>query len=320
MAYKILIPQAISAEGIELLESYGYEIKMGSGPLEENLIKDVVDCDAILLRTAPCTKAVLKAGKKLKIVARHGAGYNNVDLEAAAKLGIWTTNAPDSTTNTVAEFTLGAILAISKKIFLLNQKIKSGDFFFKNNNKGMDLAKKKLGIVGFGRIGQRIAHKAYYGLDMEILAFDPLGKAIRTPDYVKLCGWDEIFKEADIISLHMPYTGDNSGCVGKNEFKNMKESAYFVNCARGEVVDEKELIKALKTNEIFGAFIDVFEVEPPSQDNPLLSMDNVVVTPHMASNTDECMMLMATQAASEIIRVLSGEQPNWPVNKPKKKD
>lgn len=319
MSHKILIPQAVAKEGVELLTSYGFEVKMGSGATEADLIKDVVDCDAILLRTAPCTEAVLKAGKNLKIVARHGAGYNNVDIEAAAKLGIWATNAPDSTTNTVAEFVIGALLSLSKKTFLMNKAIKNNDFFFKNTHKGIDLAGKKLGIVGFGRIGRKVAHKAYHGLDMKILAYDPFATKENCPDYVTICDWETIFKEADIISLHMPLTKDNIGCVGMTEFKNMKKSALFINCARGEVVKENELIDALQNEEITGAFIDVFEQEPPSMDNPLLSMDNVIVTPHMASNTEECMMLMAVQAASEIIRVLSGEAPNWPVNKPVKK-
>lgn len=316
MKYKVLIPQAISKEGVELLESHGYEVIMGSGITEENLVKDVIDCDAILLRTAPCTKAVLEAGKRLKIVARHGAGYNNVDIQTASELGIWVTNSPDSTTNTVAEFTLGAILTISKKIVLMNKEMKKGNFFFKTNNKGIDLSGKKLGIVGFGRIGRRVAYKAYHGLDMEILAYSPSATKENSPEYVTVCDWDTIFKESDIISLHMPYTENNAGCVGAKEFNNMKSSAYFINCARGEVVNEKALISALKSGKIAGAFIDVFEVEPPNINNPLLSMDNVVVTPHMASNTEECMMLMATQAASEIVRVLTGEIPNWPVNMP----
>ena len=115
MALKVLIPQDVAEEGKQLLRDCGYEIKMGSGAAEEDLIRDVVDCDAILLRTAPVTRAVLEAGKNLKIVARHGAGYNNVDLEAADELGIWVTNAPDSTTNSVAEFTLGAIIAVAKR-------------------------------------------------------------------------------------------------------------------------------------------------------------------------------------------------------------
>ena len=313
MALKVLIPQDVAEEGKQLLRDCGYEIKMGSGAAEEDLIRDVVDCDAILLRTAPVTRAVLEAGKNLKIVARHGAGYNNVDLEAADELGIWVTNAPDSTTNSVAEFTLGAIIAVAKRSFLLNKN----NFFYKNTHKGVDLIGKKLAIIGFGRIGRAVAKKAHDGLEMELIAYDPYAKPETIPDYVTLVDWETAFKTADFVSLHMPLTKDNRGFIGRKEFEMMKPDAYFVNCARGEVVNEPELIQALNEGQIAGAFVDVYEQEPPVVDNPLLSMENVSVTPHMASNTVECMRLMATQAASQIHKVLSGGQPDWPVNHPK---
>lgn len=317
MAQKVLIPQDVAEEGKQMLRDCGYEIKMGTGASEEDLIRDVVDCDAILLRTAPVTSAVLEAGKNLKIVARHGAGYNNVDLEAADRLGIWVTNAPDSTTNSVAEFTIGAIIAAAKRTFLLNQAIKADNFFYKNTHKGVDLRGKKLAIIGFGRIGRAVAKKAYNGLEMEILAYDPHAKPETVPAYVSLVDWETAFQTADFISLHMPLTKDNRGFIGKKEFEMMKPEAYFINCARGEVVNEPELIQALKEEQIAGAFVDVYNQEPPAADNPLLFMENVSVTPHMASNTIECMRLMATQAASQIHKVLSGEQPDWPVNHPK---
>lgn len=317
MALKVLIPQDVAEEGKQLLRDCGYEIKMGSGAAEEDLIRDVVDCDAILLRTAPVTRAVLEAGKNLKIVARHGAGYNNVDLEAADELGIWVTNAPDSTTNSVAEFTLGAIIAVAKRSFLLNKAIKENNFFYKNTHKGVDLMGKKLAIIGFGRIGRAVAKKAHDGLEMELIAYDPYAKPETIPDYVTLVDWETAFKTADFVSLHMPLTKDNRGFIGRKEFEMMKPDAYFVNCARGEVVNEPELIQALNEGQIAGAFVDVYEQEPPVVDNPLLSMENVSVTPHMASNTVECMRLMATQAASQIHKVLSGGQPDWSVNHPK---
>ena len=318
MAYKVLIPQDIAVEGKQALIDAGFEIKMGSGASEEDVIRDVDDCDAILLRTAPVTRKVLQAGKKLKIVARHGAGYNNVDLETADELGIWVTNAPDSTTNSVAEFAIGAIIAAAKRTFLMNQVIKVGDFFYKNNHKGIDLKGKTLSVIGFGRIGRELAKKAYYGLEMNILAYDPYAKPESIPSYVTLVGWETAFSQADVVSLHMPLTKENHGFIGEKEFRMMKKSAYFVNCARGEVVNEPALIQAMKDDEIAGVFTDVFNQEPPSADNPLLQMENVSVTPHMASNTEECMKLMATQAASQIIKVLNGEQPDWPVNHPGK--
>ena len=226
MALKVLIPQDVAEEGKQLLRDCGYEIKMGSGAAEEDLIRDVVDCDAILLRTAPVTRAVLEAGKNLKIVARHGAGYNNVDLEAADELGIWVTNAPDSTTNSVAEFTLGAIIAVAKRSFLLNKAIKENNFFYKNTHKGVDLMGKKLAIIGFGRIGRAVAKKAHDGLEMELIAYDPYAKPETIPDYVTLVDWETAFKTADFVSLHMPLTKDNRGFIGRKEFEMMKPDAW----------------------------------------------------------------------------------------------
>lgn len=316
MGYKVLVPQPVAQEAIEDLENYGYVVKMGRGAKEEDLIWDVGDCDAILLRTAPCTRAVLEAGKKLKIVARHGAGYNNIDLEAASERGIWVTNTPDATTNSVAEFTLGAIIMAAKRTTLFIEALKRDDFFFKYTNKGSDLIGKTLGIVGLGRIGCAVAKKAYYGLGMRILAYAPTAKEENISDYVKQVSWDELFSQSDFVSLHIPARKENQGCVGEKEFSLMKENAWLINCARGEVVNQKALTMALEKKEIAGAFLDVMESEPFAISDPLFGMNNVVITPHIASNTEECMRLMATQAAGQIHKVLSGQKPDWPVNTP----
>lgn len=316
MAYKVLIPQAVAQEGVDFLTQHGYEVKNGTGAAEADLVRDVEDCDAILLRTAPCTRAVLEAGKKLKIVARHGAGYNNVDLKAAEELGIYVTNAPDSTTNTVAEFTIGAMIVAARNMFPLSAAMKNDNFYYKNSHKGVDLAGRTLAVVGFGRIGRAVAKKAHDGLGMNILAYDPYADPSSVPEYATLVDWDSAFSQADVVTVHMPLTADNAGCIGKKEFDMMKTDALFVNCARGEVVDEAALIAALEQHSIRGAFTDVYNTEPPAVDNPLLHLENAAVTPHMASNTEDCMILMAVQAASQIDKVLSGQKPDWPVNRP----
>lgn len=316
MAYKVLIPQDIAVEGKEYLLKRGYEVKMGSGVTEEDLIRDVADCDAILLRTAQITREVLESAKHLKIVARHGAGYNNVDLAAAEELGIWVTNAPDSTTTSVAEFTIGAMVAAAKKTFFMSGKMKEGDFFYKNSHKGVDLAHKTLSVIGFGRIGKEVARKAHAAFDMKIVAYDPYVNLETVPEYVKMAEWDEAFSEGDFVSLHMPLTNTNRGTVGNKEFVKMKDTAFFINCARGELVNEEDMAEAVKNNLIAGVFTDVLCQEPPNPHNQLLSLEDVIVTPHMASNTEECMILMAVQAASQIDLVLSDENPVWAVNKP----
>ena len=316
---RVFIPQDVAIEGKKYLTERGYEIKMGNGTTEADLIRDVADCDAILLRTAKITRKVLEAGKNLKIVARHGAGYDNVDLQAASELGIYVTNTPDATTNSVAEFTLGAIIAVTKRTFLMNRALLDGNFSYRNSHKGIDLQGRTLAIIGFGRIGRCVARKAHFGLEMNIIAYTPHNTPENNthdniPDYVKSVSWEEALSTADVVSLHMPANESNMGCFGAKEFAMMKNTAFFVNCARGELVKEHELAKAIESGEIAGAFVDVYSPEPPEADNPLLKLKNVSATPHIASNTEECMALMAVQAASQIHKVLSGEKPDWLVN------
>lgn len=317
MKKTVLIPQAVAKEGVEYLEKCGYSIKYCSKWDEENLINDVKGCDAILLRTAVASRSVIESEPNLKIVARHGAGYNNVDLKAAEENGVYATNCPLATSGSVAETTIGLLLALSKRFFEVSKAFRNDDFYFKNTHKGVDVEGKTLGLIGFGGIARMVAKKAALGLDMKIIAFDPYANPETIPDYVTLVSRDEVFKNADFISLHTLLTDETYRSVGLKEFSLMKKSAYFINCSRGEVVNEKELIKALEDGLIAGAAIDVFDPEPPSMDNPLFEFENVILTPHSASNTEECMIRMAVQAAMEIHKVLSGEKPNWPVNNPK---
>lgn len=315
MAKKILIPQAVAQEAVERLKKQGYEIKMGSGAEEADLIRDVTDCEAILLRTAPCTRAVLEAGKNLKIVARHGAGYNNVDLKAADELGIWVTNTPDATTGPVAEFTIGAMITAARKFYAMTASLKRNDFFYKYDHKGTGLAGKTLGIIGLGRIGSCVARKAHFGLDMKILAYV---RHPRTdlPDYIEQVDFETLLRESDFVSLHVPGSKENENLIGEEALDQMKPTAYLINCARGEVVDEDALVKALQEKKLAGAFLDVMKKEPFDLEHPLLSMENVSVTPHIASNTPECMKAIACDAASQIELVLRGEKPEWAVNHP----
>ncbi|WP_418451941.1 hydroxyacid dehydrogenase [Candidatus Ventrimonas sp.] len=319
MAKKVLIPQAVAQEAVDELKKNGYEIKMGSGAEEADLIRDVADCEAILLRTAPCTRAVLEAGKNLKIVARHGAGYNNVDLQAANELGIWVTNTPDATTGPVAEFTIGAIIAAARRFYLLSDFMRKNDFFYKYNHKGSDLAGKTLGVVGVGRIGSCVAKKAHFGLDMKILAYDARPGRTDLPEYIKQVDLETLLKESDFVTLHVPGCKENENMISTKELTMMKSTAYLINCARGEVVDEDALANALRNKEIAGAFLDVMKEEPFNLNHPLFSMEDVSITPHMASNTIECMKAIACDAASQINLVLKGEIPSWPVNHPVEK-
>ncbi|MGE4284365.1 MAG: hydroxyacid dehydrogenase [Clostridia bacterium] len=318
MGFKVLVSQNVSQVGIDYLLKRGYEIKMASGDTEEQIIKDVGDCDAVLLRIAPYSAKVLKTAKRLKVIARHGVGFDCIDISAAEELGIWVCIAPLSNANTVAEHTIGFILALARRITLIDKAFRNGDFEIRNRLKGMDLEGKTLGLVGVGRIGTLVAKKAALGLGMKVIGYDPYITKDKMLSEIELVdNIETIFKNADFVSLHLPANTETNHIIGKKYFEMMKSSAFLVNCSRGEVINEVELIQALKNKVIAGAALDVLEQEPPEKDNPLFELDNVIVSPHNAGVSEESSIRMALHPAMEIDKVLSGNRPQWPVNNPK---
>ncbi len=320
MAYRVLIPQDVAQSGKDYLRERGYEIKMGSGITAEAIAADVADCDAILARTAPFPARVFEAGKKLKVISRHGVGYDNIDVTKATELGIWVTFAPESNANTVTEHTIGCILTLARNFIQLDRETRMGNWGVRDKLLGTDLAGKVLGIVGLGKIGRRVAHKASHGLEMKVVGYDPFLNPGQIAEFAAPApSMEEVFSVADFVTLHIPGGASNKGAVGKKQFALMKKTAFFINASRGDVVVESDLIDALRNGTIAGAAIDVYEKEPPQEDNPLLSMSNVLLTPHNASQTRECMIRMALHAAQGIDEVLSGKRPTWPVNHPLKR-
>ena len=176
MAYRVLIPQDVAQPGKDYLRERGYEIKMGSGITAEAIAADVIDCDAILARTAPFPAKVFEAGKKLKVISRHGVGYDNIDVARATELGIWVTFAPESNANTVAEHTIGCILSLARNFIHLDRETRAGNWGIRDKLLGTDLSGKVLGVVGLGKIGSRVAQKAARGLDMKVVGYDPFLK------------------------------------------------------------------------------------------------------------------------------------------------
>jgi D-3-phosphoglycerate dehydrogenase len=242
-------------------------------------------------------------------------GVDNIDLEAATRLGIWVTNAPESNSNSVAEHVIGLIIACARNTIRCDREFRDGNFEIRNQLIGMDLEGKTLGILGLGRIGTLVAKKASLGLDMKVVGYDPYISADRVaPEIQKIDNWDQVFKTCDFVTLHLPSTSETRGIVGKRELSLMKSSAYLINAARGEIVNEAELVEALKAEQIAGAGLDVFEKEPPDRDSTLLTLDNVVLSPHNAALTEESMIRMAIHAARGIDEVMSGNRPSWPVN------
>ncbi|HWR31788.1 MAG TPA: hydroxyacid dehydrogenase [Negativicutes bacterium] len=313
MGRKVLIPQGVATEGEKYLLDRGYEIVKSDGISVEALKAAVVDCDAILARTTEFPAAVLEAGKKLKVIARHGVGINNIDVATATRLGIQVTFTPLANSNTVAEQTISMLLALSRNLLYIDKMFRQGNWGIRDQVKGFDLEGKTLGIAGLGRIGSLVAKKAG-ALDMNLIGYDPFIDKSRIPANMKMVNsLEEIFAQSDFVTLHMPY---EKKLVGKALFDLMKPTAYFINLSRGEVVFEQDLVEALRNKKIAGAALDVFEPEPPDiANNPLFTMENVILTPHNAALTVEATIRMAVHAAQGIDEVLSGKTPTWPANK-----
>ncbi len=315
MKYKVLIPEKVADAGSQYLLDQGYEVKLGSGNSADIIKEEVKDCHAILARTADLPAEVLEAGTELKVIARHGVGVDNIDIEAATRLGIQVTNAPESNGISVAEHTIGFIIAIARNFVLHDRELRGANFGIRNQLVGSDLEGKVLGIIGTGRIGRLVAKKAVGGLDMKAIGFDPYADAATISGIEMFDTIEEVLERADFVSLHIPATDETIDLIGGKELALMKPTAFLINAARGGIVNEGDLAAALAEKKIAGAALDVFAAEPPDYSNPLFKADNIIVTPHSAALTWESMDRMALHAAQGIHDVLSGKPPRWPINK-----
>lgn len=317
MTYTVLIPEDVSAKGKDYLRERGYEIKMGRGSGEDTITQDVVDCDAILVRNAHYTRRIMEAGKKLKVIARHGTGVDNIDLEAASELGIQVVNGPAANIDSVADYTLALMLALNTDIFTCDRRTRAGDWEYRKSIPRREFAENTVGIVGFGRVGRAVAQRVLVGFNCRTLYFDDFAKDV--PGHAKLsraASLAQLLAEADIVSLHVPSLPETRGMIGERELAMMKRSAVLINCARGDVCDEPALIRALQGKNIAAAALDVYAREPLPADSPLLKLDNVILTQHCAGLSVSSVERMALFAAQGIDEVLSGKTPTWPVNTP----
>ena len=314
MSYRILLPQEIMKEGREYLESRGYELIIGSGMEEEDIIRDIPDCDAIIVRLSKMSERVFDAAKKLKVVARHGAGYDTVDLHAAKRHGVTVLNAPTANSMSVAELTIFFMLHCSRNFSLVSQKMLEDYYQAKLRTPKVELDGKTLGLIGVGNIGSRVAIKALHGFNMKVIAYDPYKTAEQVPEGVELTqDFNRIFKESDFVSLHCPATEETFDFVGEKQFSQMQPTAYFINTARGKLVDEKALYHALSTCQIAGAGVDVLKTEPFDPADPIFTLSNIVIAPHIGAATKEATDRASLHSAVGIDEVLSGKKPSWPV-------
>jgi D-3-phosphoglycerate dehydrogenase len=301
----VLVAEELSPAGIALLES-DLEVRHTDGADRAGLLLAVADVDAVIVRSATkIDAAVFAAAPRLRVVARAGVGLDNVDVEAATKAGVMVVNAPTSNIVTAAEHAIALLLSTARNVPQGHSALKQGEWK-RSKYTGVELQEKTVGVLGLGRIGVLVATRLA-AFDMKIIAYDPYIQAARAAQLgVRLVSLDELLRESDFITVHLPKTKETLGLIGDRELHIVKPSVRIVNAARGGIVDEKALDAALRDERVAGAGIDVFTSEPCT-DSPLFDHDNVVVTPHLGASTHEAQEKAGTQVARSVRLALSGE-------------
>ncbi len=309
---KILISDPLSEKGQKFLrEQDDVEVTVDTGLSEDELAKVIGDYDGLIVRSqTKVTKKVLSSPGKLRAIARAGVGVDNIDLAAATRAGILVMNTPDANTISTAELSFAHILALSRNVVQACASLKSGEW---NRKKyaGRQLAGRVLGVVGYGRVGRAVASRGV-AFGMKVIAYDPFFSP--SGGQVEFsASLEELLKQADYITIHTPLTAETTGLISEKEIALCKDGAFIVNCARGGIVDEEALRKALESGKLAGAALDVFSSEPP-KDNPLIDLDNVVVTPHLGASTSEAQAGVADEACRAILDYLRGTDIRGAVN------
>jgi D-3-phosphoglycerate dehydrogenase / 2-oxoglutarate reductase len=311
--FSVLLYEDMHQAGIELLAEKA-EVIMAKSLEEDSLIEQARDVDAIVIRAnGAVTARIMGSAPKLKVIGRHGVGVDAIDLQAAKQRGIVVCNTPDANLESVAEQAVGFMVTLSKQILRADQALRQGRWGVRYEYIGQEMDRRTLGLVGMGRIGARVAEICHYGFRMPIIYHD----VIAYPDLeerlsAKKLPLDEVLKQADYVSMHIPLLPATKGLIGAEQLAVMKKGAILINTSRGAVVDEAALIDALRSGHLGGAGLDVFTTEPTPGDNPLFQFDNVVLTPHMAAHTDDALKAMS-MVAEDILRVLEGKEPVYRV-------
>lgn len=298
-----------SQEPVELLKKSGFEVLRCE---EKELPLALRDADALIVGTPKVTREML-LGSKVKIIAKHGVGVDNIDLEAATELGIPVTITQGANSEAVAELTVAFIFALARGL------VKSHLNLFQKREwsgvVGVEVKGKTLGLLGFGAIAKEVNKRAL-ALGMKTITYDPYVSEKEILDRgAKAVSFDELLRESDFLSIHVPLTNETKGIIGEGELKLMKRTAFLINTARGGIVDEVALAKALKEGWLAGAALDVFEEEPPNLDSPLFRCENLIVTPHIGAHSIESVYRMNMMSAQSVIDFFEGKPLQYVVNK-----
>ncbi len=317
MKYKVLVSDPLAQEGIDILQSHS-EVKVDVKPKlpPEELVKIIPEYDALVIRSGTkVTADVLRAGKKLKVVGRAGVGVDNVDLKTATECGIIVMNTPGGNTTSTAELTWALLLSMARNITPANISLREGRWDRKKYT-GAELFGKTIGIIGLGRIGTVVGKRAL-AFGMKVLAYDPFTSA----EQMKKAGFeaadlDTLFSQSDVITVHTPKNKETTHLLDDQAFAKMKKGVRVINCARGGIIDEEALERALESGKCAGAALDVYEQEPPPEDFPLISREDCLCTPHLGASTMEAQTNVAVDIAKNVLDVLTGGEVRNALNIP----
>ncbi len=286
-------------------------------PSSEDEMCDLVkDVSAVIVGDFPVTPRVFDSASKLKLVAKCGVGYDNIDVDYATKRGVIVTNVPSVLSGPVAEHAVLLMLAVARKLVAADSSVRTNTWNeFTSREPGFELSGKTLGVIGFGAIGSRLADMAHNAFNMKILAYDPVVKPEKIREHAaEPVSLDQLLARADIVSVHVPLSPATRRLIGERELRKMKPSSVLINTSRGKVLDEKALENALISGWITAAGIDVFEEEPPDPKSPLLKLPNITMTPHTAAFTSEATKALWLACIGAAIDVIQGTRPRAPAN------
>lgn len=298
----------------QVLRAAGYEPVVAPDPSEDTLAALATDAEIIMFCFAQVTSRVLDAAAQCKVASRYGIGVDNIDITRAIELGIVVTNVPDYCIDEVTDHALGMILALNRRFLPHDRAVKSGGWSDVVLNQPMHRTRgATLGVLGFGRIGRSLAEKAR-AFGMKTVAYDPLLEPGQSVEGADILSFDDVLRTSDFISVHTPLTPETEGMIGSDELASMNQGSIIVNCARGGIIQEQALADALASGHIAGAGLDVLEPAPPAANHPLLTADNVIITPHTAFFSQASTAELERRTAEEAVRVAKGGMPENLIN------
>jgi D-3-phosphoglycerate dehydrogenase len=310
MNMKFVMTQAVCPEGLQMLDGVA-DVYVADNQDPNNYLDEMKDADALIVRIAKCDGHAIENSPNLKVIGRTGVGYDSVDVKTATAHGIPVVITPGANNRSVAEHAVAMMFALSKNLVEAQQEMCKGNWEIRGAKKAFELEGKTIGILGLGAIGRETA-KICEGCGMKVAAYDPFLSKEQVEGYgaVYYENYEDLLKVSDVVSIHVPLTDETKNMISKKQLTEMKKTALIINCSRGGIINETDLVEALKAGEIAGAGTDVFCSEPPKTDNPLLNCPNLIVSPHSAAQTREAVIKMAQMCVKGCLAVAEGKK--WP--------